>query len=186
MGGRLIGLNGFKGSGKDAVGDILVDAYGLTRVKFADLLYDSVAALFNIPRPEWEALKNDPDCRIVVQSGPYTHAALDWRTFMQRYGTEAHRGVFDPDFWIEQCMRRLHVGVDYVFTDARFDNELAAIRGLDGKNVRVERPGVGQDGDTHVSEALPDPALIDAELFNDGSLDDLCGKVDGLMSVLNI
>jgi hypothetical protein len=185
MGGRLIGLNGFKGAGKDAVGSVLVEHHGFQRAKFADLIYDSVAALFNIPRAEWEALKHDSDCRIIVQSGPFTHAALDWRTFMQRYGTESHREVFGYDFWIKECIARLPNDAAVVLTDARFDNELAAIRGLGGKTVRVERFGMDATDD-HPSEAMPDLALIDATLYNDGSLDDLVPAVSDMLDALNI
>ena len=184
---RIIGLNGYRGAGKDAAGEVFV-RQGYTRAKFADLLYDSAAALFGVPRADWEAWKNE-DVHIVVErrfpapmseEDNETLVDLTWRAFMQRYGTEAHRDVFSYDFWIEQCFKRLRTDTAYVFTDARFDNELTAIRMLDGKNVRIERPGL-EVADAHASEALPSADLLDAYLFNDGTLEDLEGKVKGLL-----
>jgi hypothetical protein len=189
---RIVGLNGFKQSGKDSTGDIIANEHGYKRASFADLLYESVAALFGVPRELWDRLKNDPRATVTLQwptgladenGDPYMQEVkLTCRQFMQRYGTQSHRDVFGADFWIEQCVKYLDPDVDYVFTDARFDNELAAIRALGGVNFRIEREGTGQDGDTHESEALPDPTLIDAVIHNDGTLSDLANEVYVLLS----
>ena len=60
---NFVGLNGAKGSGKDTVGQYLVERYDYTRVSFADLLKQSAAALFGVEPELWDELKNDPDGR---------------------------------------------------------------------------------------------------------------------------
>ena len=42
----IIGLTGYKGSGKDTAASHLVEKYGFTRVAFADKLKKSAAACF--------------------------------------------------------------------------------------------------------------------------------------------
>jgi hypothetical protein len=46
----VVGVLGFKGSGKDTVGDYLVQKHGFARDSFANPLKDAVAATFNWPR----------------------------------------------------------------------------------------------------------------------------------------
>jgi hypothetical protein len=192
MGGKLIGLNGLKQSGKDTTGHILVEQHGFVRASYAALLYESVAALWGVPVEMLDKLKSDPRVTLTLswptgladeEGVPYMQdKTFTLREHLQRYGTEAHRNIFGFDFWIEQCWQFLDPGTDYVFTDARFNNELAAIKAQGGSNIRVERPGLEADGDTHASEAPPDPALIDAVLTNDGTIEDLAGKVAGLFA----
>lgn len=192
----ILGLNGRKGSGKDTVGAYLVERHGFTRVSFADKLKESAAALFGIDVSLFERLKNDPESRVYLMtdedSDKYSweprecHARLSVREFLQRYGTESHRDVFGSDFWIEQALRPLResgILLDpssrICITDARFDNELRAIRLHGGTNIRIERLVAADD--EHASEAEPRADLIDYMIPNFGTIEDLRLKVDFLM-----
>jgi len=47
--GRIIGLLGLIGSGKDTVSNILVNDYGFHQVAFADSLKEAVSIIFGWP-----------------------------------------------------------------------------------------------------------------------------------------
>jgi hypothetical protein len=190
----IIGLNGLKGSGKDTVGQYLVDNWGFEHASFAKKLKESAAALFGIKPETWEEWKNDPRRRILL----YEAATDDWypnlkaesgtvtltvRAFLQRYGTEAHRTIFGSDFWVEQAMKGIDPNKKIVFTDARFENELERIKSLGGYNVQILRPGLFTE-DSHVSEAPPPPHLIDYAIDNDGGFDRLYEQAVEMLAVL--
>lgn len=184
----LIGLNGFKGSGKDTVGAYLVENYGFTRLSFADKLKESAAALFGIKKEKWDEWKNFDSYTVEIK-GPSFGSSRDIRTwskltareFLQRYGTESHRDVFGYDFWVDALLTsfepaKLNNG-RFVITDARFDNELVAIRSkpyaFTWQIVRA-----GYSGEDHPSEIEPEPALISHRIFNSGTLEELYAEVD--------
>jgi hypothetical protein len=182
----IIGLNGFRESGKDTAGAYLVKHYGFHRLSFAEPLKQSVANLFDISLEEIEEWKNWPSVRVNLSgpSGRMTrdikkYSDMDFRTFLQRYGTEAHRDVFGENFWVDQAMSQIEEGKNYVFTDARFPNELMAIRKAKGLTVRIERDVTTNDA--HRSEAVPPRWLIDRYLHNSRDFEFLYEQLDLLM-----
>lgn len=78
---------------------------------------------------------------------------------------------------------------DVVISDARFKNELAGIKAAGGKVIRVKRPGVEAPAWQHASETeqmeIPD-SEFDYIVVNDGTLEDLAGKVDALARNLSV
>ena len=181
----LVGINGFKGAGKDTIGEYLVEQYDFTRASFAALLKESAAALFDIDPAKWEEWKNNPKVQVWIIEGLSPIKSLSAREFLQRYGTESHRDVFGYDFWVNSLLDTLDFPGRYVITDARFENELQAIRGMSGKNIQVIR----HDTDfavvgTHASEVRPNPELIDAFVYNDGTRDELYDFVDDVLLYL--
>lgn len=197
----LIGLNGFKGTGKDTVGKYLVENYGFTRISFAEKLKASAAACFGIDPAKWEDWKNDDSmevmiqrnlsseigrARLVGQEPPVSlpHVRVTVREFLQKYGTEAHRDVFGYNFWVDAALKGVEpLMYDYVVTDARFPNEFDAIHRLGGVTVQIIRPG--HEGEGHASEQAPDPSKIDYKMFNDSDLSALYEEVDNLYAFLN-
>lgn len=182
----IIGVNGFKGAGKDEIANYLVSKYGFEKASFAALLKQSVANLFDISLEDIEAWKNSPAMKVKIVGPSFpaardikTHSEMTFRNFLQRYGTEAHRDVFGYEFWVDNLMKSLDVEKDYVIPDARFDNELKAVRSFSGYNWMVERPGyVGED---HASEIAPHPDLIDYYISNHGSISILKEQVDSAL-----
>jgi hypothetical protein len=177
----LIGLAGRKGSGKDTAGAYLMERYGFVRASFAAPLKDSAAALFDVPVEVWESAKNDPTARVILDYGNWTKS-MTVREMLQRYGTEAHRGVFGEDFWTKQLLDGLvSSGVldteNVVITDMRFLNETQATKDAGGFTVLIDRPAT-DDGDTHASEVLPPDDLIDFTVENDSSIADLYRVLD--------
>jgi len=173
----ILGLTGRAGAGKSTVAEYLNREYGLDVKSFAAPLYASACALLDCTVDELKTWKNDPAFRIELNTVPdldttLIHKSMTVRTFLQRYGTEAHRDVFGADFWAERPWRDWHGQVDWVFEDVRFNNEADAIREHGGTIVRIDRPYVGLAG----PEALhPSEAGVPADVifYNNGELVEL-------------
>jgi len=184
----FIGLTGPADAGKDTVFDRMRELGGDRFVRFsvADPLKESIAALLGVSLAHLERMKRDPQASIVLSARVneqgvtkrlgeplYRVTDLSMRRFMQRYGTEAHRGVFGEDFWLnhwetEAAWMRWHHDRDDVVivnTSVRFENEARKIRDLGGQVWHVEgRPDANAAG--HESEnRLPDE-LIDHVIDN--------------------
>lgn len=140
-------------------------------------------------------------CIVVLnhrRNGTTFGAQIDGRKFWQIYGTEAHREALDePNFWIEILLKSaktvddLAVGypeVDVlVITDVRFENEALAIKDLDLPKTtiaRVRRETALTPAMDHPSEAGISDHLVDHEVDNTGSLEDLKDQVSILLSVI--
>jgi hypothetical protein len=192
----LIGLNGRRQAGKDTVYEraakLMADVVEVERASFADLLYESAAAALGVTVEFLRMFKSDPWARVVVlMPGPddeeIVRQELNLREFLQRYGTEAHRDIFGPDFWVEQleASGKLHHEGRIVFvTDVRFPNEAAVIERAGGAVVEVIGPEGRVTSDAHPSEAPLPEELIDAVITNtvrDDGFRTLDGQVDTLL-----
>lgn len=146
------------------------------------MLYRSAAALFDVSVEDWDRWKNDSliHVEIISECALEPLVSLTGREFLQRYGTESHREVFGANFWVQALMKNLSAAERYVITDARFANELQAVKYNGGVTWRVERPGI-DDGDTHESEATPPANLIDATIDNSGTIEQLYVNVTNRM-----
>ncbi len=207
----LLGFTGKLGSGKDTAGERLVQLAGIEGVQlsFAFSLKESAAKLLDIDRLDWETYKNDPDVKVLLQTGwvdcevVYDHdddgnplvgpgespkivREFTAREFLQRYGTEAHRDVFGQSFWVDQAMADYYRSTEvyFYFTDARFVNEAVAIRDNGGLIIRVL--GDNEETGGHVSEAgLPDE-YINFEIDNTVRDDDFANLDAQLTEIAQI
>lgn len=178
----MIGLHGKAGAGKDTVYERLLSLGGpkYVRRSIADPMKDSIAALFGVSLERLEELKRDPSSFVKIggtgepsKQTPGAYMArydrsMTVRQFMQRYGTEAHRGVFGQDFWLDFWMRQWAdtsaQGEVWVNTSVRFENEAQRIRDVGGEVWLIKGPHDGVEG--HESEVqLPD-RLIDRVIDN--------------------
>lgn len=177
----IVGIIGWAGSGKDAIADILVKHYGWHKIAFADPLrdflytqdvpvrmdgqarYSTVSEI--IDRYGWDGYKQSP-------------FAGNMRKLIQVTGTEAGRGQIHENVWVDAALARAAaLGNDrVVFSDARFYNEVNAVRSIGGKILRVYRPGVGPAND-HASENEVNKAVPDIIINNNGTMRELRVKV---------
>lgn len=167
----LVGLIGYKGSGKSVVARHLTLNHCYVRRPFAYHLKAMLGAL-GVPAGYLDgndALKSKP---LEVLGGHSTRHA------MQTLGTEWGRTYLGGDFWVDRWKAGISDYRQVVVDDVRFGNEGKAIRDCGGLLIRITRPGVG--GSSHVSEAL-DGLSFDAEVINDGSESDLCCAVDRVL-----
>lgn len=171
----IVGLSGYARSGKDTIGNRLVEAHGYARLAFADALKD-LAARTN------PLVADGVRYRDVLRAhGGLEHAKIvpEVRIFLQHLGV-ACREVFGESVWIGLVERRLErSGDNVVITDVRFPNESALIRRLGGEVWRVERPGCGPTNG-HVSETSMDDEPVDALLLNEADFAGLYAQVDRL------
>lgn len=164
----LFGLAGAAGAGKDTVYALATVMYpNVVRRSFAGKLYASAAAALGVTPADLERWKRKGTKIKVSGEGGFLYHQLSVREYLQRYGTEAHREVFGPDFWVEQ-VDLAHEGRMVFVTDVRFPNEAEAIRAAGGHVVWVEGvpDPLGPVAASHASaQALPE-SLIDAILDN--------------------
>lgn len=170
----LIGLTGFKRTGKDSSANVLVAEFGFQKVAFADALR-TIALRVN-PLISCEAA---PEDILIELGGPVAlrYADLierlgyerakeipDFRNFLQRLGTDGIRDCFGKDAWVEALERRLFQERPerVVVPDCRFLNEAKFIRRT-GMLWRVIRPGFGGD-DPHPSETEIPTLPVDREI----------------------
>lgn len=205
---QLIGFCGKLGAGKDTAW-LAVEQWakenGRTAVRrgFADKLKWSAARIF-YPKItledalEWaNTIKQDQgdynrtEIREYHTWAPDIVASVTGRQFLQRYGTEAHRQVFDDNFWVNALLPDnpdAYVpptwpdnfdNADFaVITDVRFPNEAERIYELRGDIIEIVRPSLEtQEGPVHASEAGFDRHFITRSLSNDGTIEELHEKV---------
>lgn len=185
MNGYVVGLAGHAGAGKDEVARIIAELrpdWIVRRDAFADRLKVSAARALGYSCSDQEAIEimnHIKECGWIETDSRDYATKVCGRTFLQLYGTEAHRDVFGEDFWVDQVLPNSCAGFFgredafdlLVVTDVRFPNEVA--RGL---VWLVDRPSVTpKDGDPdHRSSVIPDHDLV---VDNSGDLDHLRDEV---------
>ena len=193
---HIIGLTGPARSGKNTVAEIITQEWSgpVREVAFADLIKLSAAKALGIKfSPDavgtravrvWaDVFKVHATIQIVDNRTGEVDHEISGRDFLQRYGTEAHRNLFDADFWVNYA--RLYEPGDglVVVTDVRFDNEAHRIKTMEGSIWKVSRADVGP-ANAHASERPIDASLIDVEIPNNGSYSDLRSWVSHALSRL--
>ena len=152
MSKNIIGVIGFIGSGKDTVGDYIVNEFNFTRDSFAKPLKDCVSAVFGWDRQMLEGVTKE-DRMKRDQPDEWWENRLNWeehegynfskrftpRVALQLWGTEVLRLGFHDDIWIASLENRIKDSDNIVITDCRFPNEIQTIKKLGGKIIRVKR-----------------------------------------------
>lgn len=176
---RIIGLNGYARSGKDAAASALV-ADGWERIAFADVLRDIAYAIDpfvqigGFPPGDYARLSTVVD-RLGWDAAKGSHK--DVRRLLQRLGTEGGRDILGKNIWIDTAFKRARMdGAGLVITDVRFQNEAEAIRERGGKVVRLNRPGVGPVNE-HSSDNAMEGFIFDAYIYNGGPLTELYDSI---------
>lgn len=148
----LVGICGKAGSGKDTVGNYLVENYGFKKIALADPIKRIVKDVFVL------------DDHTVYDRVAREQPLKQWdswsvRKLLQFVGTELFRDKIDDAIWVKSLWYRIKDSPDnYVVSDLRFRNELKFFEdnvGKDFVSIKVIRPGhngnVGIVG--HASEA---------------------------------
>lgn len=168
---NVIGLVGYKGSGKDTVADIIARRYGFQKKPFAEPLKKTLMLVFGLT----EAELNDP----ILKEQPLDRWPFESpRTLMQKVGTDLLRERY-PGVWIEAWKHGIAAIPRVVASDVRFLDEAAAVRQLGGLIIRVERPGRIRS-DTHASETEQLYVKHDLLIMNDGDFAALDAQIEHL------
>lgn len=148
---KVIGICGFKGSGKDTLANYFLDM-GYEKDSFASSLKDVLAVVFSWDRNVLEGIKKeDRDWRETPDA--WWENKLNWyenplsqkyprftpRVAMQTVGTELFRNIMSEDLWKLSLERRLTRRDRVVITDCRYPNEIDMVKSYGGKVIRVKR-----------------------------------------------
>lgn len=191
----LIALTGAARSGKDSVADHLVANHGFTKISFAAPLKQALYAT-----DPWIGFHPNHSGQLVRLSEALANEGEDaikqlfpeYRRLLEKLGTEGIRAI-DDNFWIRAATDKIDNWAGrYVFPDARFQNEVDAVRDhiypLNGETAEawhIVRPSlVGPVGELHASAKLHGNLSEDREVLNDSTLADLYSIVDGIIHEL--
>jgi len=179
----IIGICGFIGSGKDTVADILINEKGFVKLSFASALKDAVSIVFGWDRTMLEGASSESRLwREQVDewwSQRLNIPHLTPRWILQHWGTDILRDKFHEDIWLASLERKI-MNSNYqkiVITDCRFPNEIALLKKLGVKMVKIKRPSLVSSQSIHSSETSWINTEFDFIVENDSSLDDLREKV---------
>lgn len=158
----IIGFTGKKGAGKNhAAYFIQQEIEGALVTAFADPLREVCSTIFGLSARDM----TDRDAKETkLERYPFESP----RQIMQKVGTDCVRAIY-PDAWVESLKHRVKGHSTVLVPDVRFENEVAAIRELGGKVVRIIRPSADHT-DPHPSETLMDSLEVDMDVLNDGCL----------------
>ena len=202
----IIAICGFKGSGKDTIGNYLIQNYNFKRFNFGNALKDVCSIIFGWSR---HLLEGDTS-----ESREFRETEDKWwseklgfkitpRIAFQKIGTDVMRQHFNIDIWtliIERKLvefKKINNTQNIVITDCRFQNEMQMIKSYGGKIISVYRnlpdwffsykTGKTDVPDNiHVSEYEWIRTEFDFEINNDGSYEDLYGKLKIYLKNSNI
>lgn len=176
---KVIALTGPKGSGKDTVGQLIIDRFPQLQAKtiaFADPIKQTINHIFNLNSDyTYDRLKRatlklkDEDCF-------YT---IDGRRLVREIGMLMRS--YDEKQFTKYVHEKINSEPDrvWIVTDLRFDNEYYFLKQLGARIVKIIRPSYQYDG--HITERAFDDHLVDHVLMNDGDLDYLRMRVDSVM-----
>ena len=171
MGLKLIGIHGKAGSGKDTLGNYLVEDHNFHRMAFADPVKAAVAIIFDWPLEKL----HDPEFKKTFSD----YWGISVRQATQKTGTEAVRGTFGNDHWVKRWLLdyvKIEKKRSVVVTDVREEAEADCIRAMGGVIVHLYRDEAGLSGTeaTHSSEkGITFRSTHDIEINNNGTLVDL-------------
>lgn len=153
----LVGLIGYKQSGKDTCADYLVDHYGFKKYAFAEPVKQVCKIMFQLDPTQMEDEgKERMDLRWNMTP----------RQMMQTVGTDMVRNHLGDDFWVRTMDMRVkkQQPEKMVVSDVRFKNEAEWIKKNNGILVRI------LDGtlhtDPHPSETEQLTIKEDIHIFN--------------------
>ena len=162
----IIGISGKIGSGKDTVGEI-IQGLSITNggrefqiKKFAGKLKTIASLLTGFPvekfedqefkkallGEEWGTVRPNPLNAVPVFEDVQFNELMSVRELLQKLGTEAMRDGLHQNVWVNALMcdyRRPKMSEpnpsNWIITDVRFPNELAAVNDVNGLTIRVVR-----------------------------------------------
>lgn len=170
----IYGLLGFKGSGKSTVAKYLEKEHGFYRLNFKDALIAELKQNFPDLLTYYQHLYGVTEIDELFETKPDPI-----RFLMQNYGTEVRRKE-NEDYWVDKWVAKvtqLHYDgiTNIVVDDARFMNEIRAVKNWNGMTIRIISDVVTTGG-THSSET----SLLDYK--SDYVINSVQGDFDKLYS----
>lgn len=182
---KIMGICGKKRSGKDTIGEYLIEKYGYVRYAFADPVKDICRIMFKLSEDQLYGDKKE----VLDQRWGITP-----REAFQKIGTDfgqiaLHKIIPDItgqvrsrqfwtkhfELWFKEQVEK-NPDIKVVITDVRFKHEAKIIKELGGIIVKVKRSGLVSDG--HISETELDNIATSFIVENNETIEDLHKKID--------
>ncbi len=188
----IIGICGYKGSGKDTLADFLVKDENYIKIAFADFIRNALMKLF-----DWDESNFTPEKKEVKD--PYW--GVTPRKMCQEIGTEFLRfhckdfistefklpngEIYNGTFHIkrinQEIIKLLEVNPNenIIFSDIRFQDELDYIKKLGGFIVKVSRNNISNNEfSNHISEKnILELKNVDFEIKNNDTIVEFFKKI---------
>ncbi len=196
----IIGLCGYKGSGKDTVADYLVQNYdNFLKISFADFIRNALKVLF-----DWDDDNFSPERKEIED----LYWGVTPRKMCQEIGTEFLRlhckDIISQDFKLpngENYKGTFHIKrinkevinilnsnskTNIIFSDIRFQDELDYVKKIGGKVLKVKRDGIEKNQfSNHISEIQVDNLInVDYNIENNQSIPDLRKRIDVIVEYI--
>ena len=139
----LIGIVGNIGSGKDTIANYLITKHNFKKDSFAANVKKSLSVIFG-----WDLSLLEGD---TIESREWREQVDEWwatrlniphltpRWVMTYWATDMARNMFHNDIWIASLEKRIGLIENTIISDARFINEITAIKNNGGIIIRVTR-----------------------------------------------
>ena len=188
---NIVGFLGSKHVGKDTAGSYLIEKFEYKRYAFGDPVKQICKNMFNLSEDQL----NNPRAKETIDP----RWGISPRTMFQRIGTEFGQvGLYKlfPELkkvvpyrklWVklfEDWVKKNSTDDKIVITDIRFQHELISIKENGGIIIKVNRDT--DLNDDHISERefkYIDKSLIDYEIDNNYTVDDLYSQLDTIIYV---
>lgn len=172
----IVGITGKKRHGKDSLATFFIGK-GFERLSFADPIKLACKEIFNFTDQQ---LFGDEKESV----DPFWDTTP--RKIFQYVGTDLFRnqiGKIMPEIgekiWIKVMENRINScnSKNIVISDVRFPDEVEMIKKMGGIILKVTRPSLEDEKDTHISEDI-DRLKADCVVLNNGTLDYLYTSMD--------
>lgn len=166
--------------GKTTAAKFLVDNHDYIRIAFADPIK------FMIERLLHSAGYSPLEVRYFLNEGKEREIDLigtSYRHLARTLGTEWGRKLIHPDVWLKIAESKIqHSRPPICVDDLRFPNEAEMLKAKGFTLVKIVRPSLRPGEDSHQSDvALRDFDSWDHVIKNDGSLEQLCARVESVV-----
>lgn len=172
---KVIGVCGYKRSGKDTVAQILVKDYKYTRFALADPMKEVLAKIF-MWDDEWMngIHKEEIDGRWGISPRQaLQHLGTEWGQYALCEQFPVFKAVTGRSLWVKRVYEEISSSVfeKIVIPDIRFPHEVEYLKiqyGLEFTMIRVDRTGVREE-DQHESERFAQELPVDVVIDNDST-----------------
>ena len=209
----IISISGKMGSGKDTIAEIIKQVTAGTDwevKKFAGKLKEIASLLTSIPIEKFED-QQFKQTSLPEQWNSANGDPMTVRDLLQQLGTEAMRSGLHENVWVNALFAEYQSKIEFtesfdfvdgtdwvitpssfcypnwIITDTRFPNEIAACVERKGICIKVERNSEMNIGNTHASEtALDEYTKWDYYIDNTGTREQLHSQIHAMCTQLNL
>lgn len=196
----IIGVCGCNGSGKDTIGDYLVNNCGFIKLSFANILKENVARLFCWDLEMCKGLTDESRAwreQVDEKWSEILGMTMTPRLALELGGTEGGRNIYGENIFVghvKMSIDKLFSEGKYniVITDCRFPNEMNMIKSYDNSMIlHVYRDhlipswyndykngvDVSEVMDMHPSKYMWIRTNFDKEISNNSTIEELYSKL---------